>query len=129
MPRESRTKVFDFDLNGYREAFYQTEDQLEQLEIINTMKSTYKLSFKDMAEILYTTDKRLYRLKELERLIPEWQKMLKRGEIRYTKALMLSSLTKRRQILMYTDFRALVRNTTHKELMKILSQKHRLKNN
>jgi hypothetical protein len=95
----------NFKYEHYVELYHQTESNMERARIIKTIREYFKLPFKKLSDDLFEVERTIYRIYQLNKLIPEFQEMLEEGEIRMRKASLIANLEPEVQYAIYRKHR------------------------
>ncbi|MGA5692685.1 hypothetical protein [Cytobacillus pseudoceanisediminis] len=101
--------------------YHQSENMMEKARIINVLREDHQVPFNNLADVLFEVERQLYRINGLNRLIPEFQDMATKGQLKRLHAYALSGLQEDVQRTVYQQMKDYIRKTKHEEFMKTVA--------
>lgn len=115
-------QVMDLQYEDYVTMYHQSNNSMERAKIIKTIREYYNAPFRKISDDLFEVERTVYRLYQLNKLIPEFQIMLEEGEIRKRKASLIAKETPAVQYKMYRKYRETMIKADHEGFVQLLVQ-------
>lgn len=109
-------------MDSYINTYLNTDCLIEKAEIAQELRIEFSINYQDLADLLFETERSLYRIMALNRLIPELKELLIKKKLKKLKAYALSSKSSNEQLALYYSYREEIIKAKNDVFMQVVSK-------